>query len=189
MSDRKTRNFLCGVNEKNNVLILIVYICVFVMMGCIWGLSQLKTLSNSFEIILFSLVAFLLFLAALLLQIRNRKHRKELTEKYNALSAEEKEEVLRLARTYDGSGLKVSEHFLYGFMARVNEHKQATDMIVFEYLPLSQIASIDTLRSREQEAIEAELQRKTQAALISASVAYRRNRTGVSTIYSMPTYA
>lgn len=185
--DQNTKNLLYGVYGKNIALLVLVYICIAIMGGCLFTLVKLAH-ASMLTIGLVSLVGILLFCYNTWLIVRNLKHSKELKEKYNKLTSKEQEEVNDIAKKYDGSGLKMSEHFLYGFMARVTNFKKARDVIVFEYIPFSQIAFIDTLKNKEQEEKEKDFKKYVQTALFSANVAYRRSRTGIGTPYNPTAY-
>lgn len=181
-TEKQVMNLLYGNNTKNIVLFTIVYVCVAVMVACIWMLGHFGGRSISSELP-FIIVALALFIYATVLCVRNGRHVKELKAKYKLLTEEEKREVRDIAKKYDGRGLGISEHFIYGFMARVSEYSRARDVIVFEYIPISQIVFMDTLKSKEQEEKEKAFQRKMQAALMGAGLAYmkasRQSRTGM----------
>ncbi len=181
-TEKQVMNLLYGISTKNTVLFVIVYFCVAAMVACIWMLGHFGGGSISSELP-FIVVALILFIYATVLCVRNSRHVKELKEKYKRLTEEEKREVRGIAEKFDGKGLGISEHFVYGFMARVTEFRRARDIIVFEYIPVSQIVFIDTLKSKEQEEKEKAFQRKTQAALMGAGMAYmkasRQARTGM----------
>lgn len=190
-TEKQIMNLLYGVNTKNNALLVIVYICVLAMAACIWSMWHFNPATNTGKLLLFAVVCMFLFIYATALCVSGGKHVKELKEKYRQLSEEEEAEVRAIAEGFDGKGLGLSEHFVYGFMARVNDYRKAKDIIVFEYIPVSQIVFIDTLKSKEREEKEKDFQRKTQAALIGAGVAYmkasRRVRTGlVGNAYNAP---
>lgn len=190
-SEKQIMNLLYGISIKNYILIGVVYVCVVMIAVCIGAMVYLELFSNPMIVLLCVFMGVFFLIYATVLLTRNLKHSKALKEKFKQLSSLEKEEVKSIANSFDGKGLGVSEHFIYGFMARVSEYKRARDIIVFEYIPLSQIVYLDTLKSKDREEKEKAFQRKTQAALMSVAKAYMRaNRMAHSGIgsnnYNMP---
>ena len=190
-SEKQITNLLYGISIKNYILIGVVYVCVVMMAICMGAMIYLELFSDPMLVLLCVFMEVFLGIYATVLLTRNLKHSKALKEKFKQLSPLEKEEVKSIAKSFDGKGLGLSEHFIYGFMARVSDYKRARDIIVFEYIPLSQIVSLDTLKSKDREEKEKAFQRKTQAALMSAAKAYMRaNRMAHSGIgsnnYNMP---
>lgn len=190
-SEKQITNLLYGISIKNYILIGVVYVCVVMMAICMGAMIYLELFSDPMLVLLCVFMEVFLGIYATVLLTRNLKHSKVLKEKFKQLSPLEKEEVKSIAKSFDGKGLGLSEHFIYGFMARVSDYKRARDIIVFEYIPLSQIVSLDTLKSKDREEKEKAFQRKTQAALMSAAKAYMRaNRMAHSGIgsnnYNMP---
>ena len=184
-TEKQILNLLYGINMKNYILIGFVYVCVVIIAICDGAMVYLKLVSDPFFVLTFAFVGLLFLLCATVLLVRNLKHSRVLKEKFKKLSLLEQEEVKNIANSFDGKGLGVSEHFIYGFMARVSEYKGARDIIVFEYIPFSRIKYLGTLKDKEQEEKEREFQRKTQAALLGAAKAYMRaNRMARSGIVS-----
>ncbi len=190
-TEKQIMNLLYGISIKNYILIGVVYVCVVMMAICMGAMIYLELFSSPMLVLLSVFMGVFFGIYATVLLTRNLKHSKALKEKFKQLSWLEKEEVKSIANSFDGKGLGVSEHFIYGFMASVSDYKRARDLIVFEYIPLSQIVSLDTLKSKDWEEKEKAFQRKTQVALMGAGKAYMRaNRMARSGIgsdnYNMP---
>ena len=150
-SEKQITNLLYGISIKNYILIGVVYVCVVMMAICMGAMIYLELFSDPMLVLLCVFMEVFLGIYATVLLTRNLKHSKALKEKFKQLSPLEKEEVKSIAKSFDGKGLGLSEHFIYGFMARVSDYKRARDIIVFEYIPLSQIVSLDTLKSKDRE--------------------------------------
>lgn len=122
---------------------LFIWIAAFILSQS-FGYSFLLSLSPVMMLLMIVIGVYIYILG------QSSRHKKELKEKFSRLLPEQQEEILALAaQNGSGKAMHFNDNYVYGNLIRVKKASaKPKNILVFEYLPLEEIAWIHMLENQ-----------------------------------------
>lgn len=154
MKREKALDLVYGRNSKYEFVMWFMFGILVIGFLFIWIAAFIlsQSFGYSFLLSLSPVMALLMIMIGVYIYIlgESSRHKKELKDKFDRLLPEKQEEILALAAA-NGSGkaMRFNDNYVYGNLIRVKKASaKPKNILVFEYLPLEEIAWIHMLENQ-----------------------------------------